>query len=603
MIRVETHRLGPRVYLLGMRVHEVAVGLAVLAVVALLLAFGIVRPGEEVLAAAGVGAWLVWKDWRDLVPRWRNTCSHRRLGAHRRPTTAAAPRSAAPAFAAAAVLGLVLLQFVAFLAPSSRPAHLVAAMAPSFAHVVALPLIGALLPVAAALHEGRKNAVAWAVGLLLALSLVFVVDGSHLDRAAICIALAGALYVARSAFVAESVALSARRAFAAVTAALAGTVILVRVDASPHSDLVSASAALACVLSFALASRLLLGDVRPLTGTSDDSATARALVRERGSDTLDAFKLRGDARYVTSDDGEALLAYRVSNGVMLVAGDPVGPPERIPELLVRARDEAARHGLRIAVLSAGGRGAVAWREAGLRSVYLGDEAILDCRSFSLEGRAIRKVRQSVNRLTKAGYTSELVPVRALVADERAQLCRLSDRWRGRAPERGFTMACTLDERAADDGLVAVARDESGEARALLLLLPVAGGGAYSLALMRRAAHTPNGLTEFLVVEAVERLRALGATELSLNFALLGRCLREGGSWRLRLLRRGMRAADRWFQLERLYRFNDKFFPRWKPRYLMFESTADTPRVALCALVVEGFLPRLPRRETSRATRQ
>ena len=39
---------------------------------------------------------------------------------------------------------------------------------------------------------------------------------------------------------------------------------------------------------------------------------------------------------------------------------------------------------------------------GLRTIYLGDEAIIEPGAFSLEGRAIRKVRQSVSRLHKAG---------------------------------------------------------------------------------------------------------------------------------------------------------------------------------------------------------
>ncbi len=41
-----------------------------------------------------------------------------------------------------------------------------------------------------------------------------------------------------------------------------------------------------------------------------------------------------------------------------------------------------------------------WQAAGLRSLYIGDEAVVETASFSLEGRAIRKVRQSVARLEK-----------------------------------------------------------------------------------------------------------------------------------------------------------------------------------------------------------
>ena len=75
MVRVERHELGPRVYVLGQRIHEVALGLAVLG---LLLAMGMTDHWELTRrfdAAIAVGAWLVIKDWRDLFPSKRNTAS------------------------------------------------------------------------------------------------------------------------------------------------------------------------------------------------------------------------------------------------------------------------------------------------------------------------------------------------------------------------------------------------------------------------------------------------------------------------------------------------------------------------------------------------
>ena len=74
MLRLERHRLGPRVYVLGVRVHEFALGFAVLGVLVLGAVaewWGLMH-GRE-LATGAVGSWLVVKDWRDLVPSKRNT--------------------------------------------------------------------------------------------------------------------------------------------------------------------------------------------------------------------------------------------------------------------------------------------------------------------------------------------------------------------------------------------------------------------------------------------------------------------------------------------------------------------------------------------------
>ncbi|HET8528926.1 MAG TPA: hypothetical protein VFL60_08445 [Gaiellaceae bacterium] len=73
MLRLERHELGPRLYVCGLRIHEVALGLAVLA---LLLTFGLTDHWEMTKrfdAAVFAGSWLVIKDWRDLFPSKRNT--------------------------------------------------------------------------------------------------------------------------------------------------------------------------------------------------------------------------------------------------------------------------------------------------------------------------------------------------------------------------------------------------------------------------------------------------------------------------------------------------------------------------------------------------
>ena len=62
----------------------------------------------------------------------------------------------------------------------------------------------------------------------------------------------------------------------------------------------------------------------------------------------------------------------------------------------------------------------------------------------------------------------------------------------------------------------------------------------------------------------------------------------------RLAGRLIALGDTWFQIERLYRFNAKFFPRWQPRYFMYERRFGLPRAGIAALWLEGQLPR-PRR--------
>jgi lysyl-tRNA synthetase class 2 len=331
-------------------------------------------------------------------------------------------------------------------------------------------------------------------------------------------------------------------------------------------------------------------------------SAARALVRGHGRDTLAFFKLRGDLQYCFSADGRAFAAYRVESGVLVLAGDPVGPPDALPGLLRELTTFAEAHGLRLGGVGASAALLPLYRHAGLRSLYIGDEAIVETARFSLEGRAIRKVRQSVSRLEKAGYEGELIPLSQLGAADLDELEEVAERWRQGAPERGFAM--TMDSLRCDhaDGVVLLARDGEGRVRGFLHFVPTYGRAAVSLSFMRRDRDTPNGLTEFLVVRAIELLRERGIEELSLNFAAFARLLHSPGNWFERRLGRLMSRLDRFFQIESLYRFNAKFSPRWEPRYLLYDGPVGLPRTGLAVMWVEGQLPKPSRSARRRRDR-
>ena len=127
-----------------------------------------------------------------------------------------------------------------------------------------------------------------------------------------------------------------------------------------------------------------------------------------------------------------------------------------------------------------------------------------------------------------------------------------------------------------------------------------GRPAMSLSLMRRDRSTPNGLTEYLVVHAIALLKERGVEEISLNFAAFARWLHSPRGPVERVLGRLLSVGDRFFQIESLYRFNAKFFPRWEPRYFLYEGALGLPRAGLAALWVEGQLPK-PRSTASDAT--
>jgi lysyl-tRNA synthetase class 2 len=148
---------------------------------------------------------------------------------------------------------------------------------------------------------------------------------------------------------------------------------------------------------------------------------------------------------------------------------------------------------------------------------------------------------------------------------------------------------TLRGEQHEDTLVLLARDSEDAIRGVLHFVPCYGRPAVSLSFMRRDPSPPNGLMEFMVARATELLRDRGIAELSLNFAAFAKWLHSPEKRSERALGRLVALGNPFFQIESLYRFNAKFFPRWEPRYLVYQGAFGLPRASVAALWAEGQL--------------
>jgi lysyl-tRNA synthetase, class II len=336
--------------------------------------------------------------------------------------------------------------------------------------------------------------------------------------------------------------------------------------------------------------------------TPGDEVRMRELLRRFGTrDSLGFFALRRDKSVLWSESGKACIAYRVVSGVMLASGDPLGDPEAWPGAIRAFVEEADRHAWTPAVIGCSELGGQVWcREASYDALELGDEAVVDVSTFTLEGRGMRNVRQMVKRVQRAGYTTEVRRVDDLSAEELTACARQARSWRGAGTERGFSMALGRIGDARDEGCVLVTARQDGRLRAFLHFVPW-GEDGMSLDLMRRDRSADPGVNELLIVAALQAAPALGVRRVSLNFAAFRAALERGErlgagpvsrAWRGLLL-----FASRWFQIESLYRFNAKFSPQWEPRFLVYPAPATLPRIGLAALEAEAFIvwPRWPSR--------
>ena len=203
---------------------------------------------------------------------------------------------------------------------------------------------------------------------------------------------------------------------------------------------------------------------------------------------------------------------------------------------------------------------------GCTSLYHGDEAVVDSGVFDLEGRAIRKVRQSVQPAPARGlHGGGAVTEPRSTSSCASSSSRSRHSWRGGQPERGFVMALDgLFSLGDENAIFVIGRDRRRRAAGLpALRARPRRQRALALVDAARTCDDP---------ERVQRVADLRGAALGARARLparLAQLLAVRGAARRRTCRAASAASCSggrcWrlkghFQLDNLLAFNRKFFP-------------------------------------------
>ena len=317
---------------------------------------------------------------------------------------------------------------------------------------------------------------------------------------------------------------------------------------------------------------------------------AREMVRRHGRGTLDYFALRDDKQFFFFRD--SLVAYAVYGGVALISPDPLGPAAERTEVFSAFRAYADAHGWTIAVMGAGAEWLPVYHSGGLHSIYIGDEAIVDCATFSLEGGKMKGLRQACTRLARHGYTVEFLDPAVIEPARVPSLLALISMLRRGEGERGFSMQLGRLFDPKDKGLLlTVVHGPDGAPAAVCQFVPSPAINGYSLDLMRRDPDDhPNGLIDYALCSTIEHLRERGARGLSLNFAAFRSVLESepGEGTFTRVERWALKRLSGVLPIESLWTFNNKYQPTWLPRYVVYPAAESFVPVVAAILRAESL---------------
>lgn len=308
---------------------------------------------------------------------------------------------------------------------------------------------------------------------------------------------------------------------------------------------------------------------------------ARAIVERHGRSSLDYFKLWPDKTIEFFADGTAFVAYRVGAGVALALGDPVCPEEAMEAVARGFLDLCDVNDWQPAFHQTLPDFLPVYQELGLRKLKIGDEAAVELGSFTLDGKRMKEVRNRINRFHKDGVTIRVAdpPLDGATLNG---LEAVSDAWltiEGRR-ERQFTLG--RFERDYVRGTPAViVEDSNGRTLAFLNVIPSYRAGETTIDMMRHSPDAPRGVMDFLLARHLLAMKDAGYERFSLGMTpMSGFQDGEESAAEERALHALFQHLNFLFSFRGLRQYKAKFASIWEPRYLIYGSRLDLPRLAM-----------------------
>jgi phosphatidylglycerol lysyltransferase len=324
----------------------------------------------------------------------------------------------------------------------------------------------------------------------------------------------------------------------------------------------------------------------PSAADLQDAAGAIAMQ----TSTVPSLVYLRDKALLFDADRKGFVMYAVQGRTWVAMGDPVGPPERLSDLvrlfLERSDDFAA-----LPVFYEVAKDHLhCYADYGLTFVKLGEEARVDLGEFTLSGSKASKWRQALRRLEKEQTAFRVVPVEELPA-VMDQLEAVSDDWlhNKAGAEKGFSLGFFDHDYLARFPVAVLERD--GRVLAFANLWPGPRKVELSVDLMRYHHEAPASAMEGLFVHLMLWGQEKGYRWFSLGMAPLSgfESSPVAPLWN-RLGRFLYRHGEALYNFRGLRAYKEKFNPVWEPRYLAYPGGLRLPRILadVSALIAGGY---------------
>jgi phosphatidylglycerol lysyltransferase len=337
------------------------------------------------------------------------------------------------------------------------------------------------------------------------------------------------------------------------------------------------------ILGFITWSFLLATLFKPHNKKDEINASAKAramdLLNQFGNSANDYFKVYNDKLYFFSEQCDAFIAYRVAKGFAIALEEPVCEEENKVNVLAEFDSYCRKNGLKPSYYRVDENSIPWFSQLKKQKVVIGQEAILEINSFSLEGKEKKSLRNGLNSLQKKGYTLKVHPAPQSPGFIN-ELRKVSDEWLENFDVKEIVFSQGMfDENELQHQDIITLEDAEGNIKAFLNILPGFVEDECTYDLIRKTSDAPAAAMDALIVKLVEYAKTKNKLYLDLGMVPMMGIAQPENTAEL-IIKMAAEKVRRFRHYKGLKEFKDKYATLWENKYLVYDNDYDLLQLPL-----------------------
>jgi phosphatidylglycerol lysyltransferase len=308
--------------------------------------------------------------------------------------------------------------------------------------------------------------------------------------------------------------------------------------------------------------------------TDEELQRANALLKAYGTSTLDYFKTYTDKSLFVPQNIEAFLAFRISGSFAVVLENPVAASNQDFKACVTAFERYCKdNGLKDIYYRVPKLDLNSYTDLNKKVMRIGEEAVVDAFAFSLQGAAMKSIRNANNKIRDKGFVCKVYnpPLKDGFIQK---LKAVSDAWLRdlERDEMVFSQGMFNEAELKNQAVLAVENEEE-KVVAFVNIIPDYKKGEGTYDLIRKTENAPNGMMDFLMTELFQYFKTNGIQFVNIGFVPI-----SGDNESKKIIKKTLNFAYKNIASFSHYKgqreFKDKFKPEWEQRYLIYTNDFD-----------------------------